>query len=149
MDAGPTFIELAQAVRETHTIGLQVVARLAGVADPEELEVMRARKQRLLEAANLLVEFAPHEPLIRSIVRVGGLAELPEYSPDLSALRVGATGLWRGEVLDVHPTECEVAFHVRRTSRGVRQTTQAWISRADLVGLQLITPSMWMPAPRR
>jgi hypothetical protein len=53
---------------------------------------MRARKARLLEAAELLVALAPHEPLIRAIVRTGGLAELPEYSADVAQVRVGANG---------------------------------------------------------
>lgn len=132
-----TFLELAEALRETHTIGLQTMARLVGIADAEELESMRARKARLHEAVELLTEQAPHEALIRSIVRVGGLAELPEYSCDLSKMRVGTTGLWRGEILDIMPAECESRF---TTQRGA---SRIWVSRANLVGIEVKTPSMW------
>lgn len=140
MDA--SFIELAQAARDTHTIGLQTLGRLVGIADDEYLAATRTREARLLEAAELLVAMAPHEALVRSIVRVGGLADLPEYSADLSSLAVDATGLWRGRVLDIMPLECEVRFNAKgRTLRG-------WVSRADLVGLERIKPSMWL-APTR
>lgn len=141
---GASFIELAQAVRETHTIGLQTIARLVGIADADELDVMRARKALLLETADLLVEQAPHEALIRSIVRVGGLAELPEYSANLSLRRVGAIGLWRGEILDMLPLESEVRF---KTVRGV---TRSWVSHSENVGIERVAPSMWLgPAPVR
>jgi hypothetical protein len=138
---GAPFIDLAHAVRETHTIGLQVLARLTGVAGDAELEDMRANAARLIEAAELLVELAPHEVLIRSITRVGGLADLPEYSPDISQVRVGVNALWLGEVRDVHPTECEVTFEA------LRKRTRIWVSRAKCVGIERVAPSMWLRAP--
>lgn len=137
---GSSFTELAQAVRETHTIGLQTMARLVGVAEPDDLEVMRARKARLYEVAELLTEQSPHEALIRSIMRAGGLAELPDYSANLSLLATGVTGLWRGEVLDVMPMDCEVMFPAQR------QRTRCWIGRANLIGIERKTPSMWLRA---
>jgi hypothetical protein len=90
------FIELAHAVRETHTIGLQVLARLTGIAGEAETRgVARPQGAPARGGRNLLVELAPHEPLIRAIVRTGGLAELPEYSADVAQVRVGARALAR------------------------------------------------------
>lgn len=137
MDA--SFIELAGACRETHTIGLQVLGRLVGVAEEDRLAAMRAREGLLLATADLLVEMAPHEALVRSFVRVGGLAELPAFSADVSQLAVETIGLWRGTVLDVMPLECEVRFDTRRAS------TRAWISRANLIGIERRKPSIWLP----
>jgi hypothetical protein len=61
-------------------------------------------------------------------------------------VRVGANALWLGEVLDVHPTECEVAFEA------LRKRTRIWVSRAKCIGIEKVTPSMWLrplaPEPR-
>jgi hypothetical protein len=142
MDA--SFIELAQAVRDTHTIGLQTLARLAGVMPDDELEEMRGRKARLLETAELLTLAAPHEVLVRSILRVGGFADFPEeYTADLRTLNVGSTGLFRGAVLDIMPVECQVEFQAQRIR------TKVWVSRGNLVGVARARRTMWTAPPAR
>lgn len=136
-----SFQDLAAAVRETRIIGLQTLARLTGngLADAEELDDMRARKDKLREAAELFDQLGPHEALIRSIVTIGGLADFPNYTVDLSALRAGATGLVRGKLLEDFGDQCQFEFSAPRAR------TSCWVSRSQLVGLERPVPSLWKP----
>jgi hypothetical protein len=136
---GSTFQELATAVRETRIIGLQTLARLThtGLADAEELADMRARKERLAEAAELLEQLCPHETLVRSIVKVGALVDFPDYSSDLTLVRVGAHALVRGIVREDLVDQCQVEFAAPRSRTG------AWVGRGTIVGVERMPPALW------
>jgi hypothetical protein len=140
------FIELAHAVRETHTIELQVLARLTGVAGEAELEEMRARKARLLEAADTAGgarAARAADPRDRAHRRARRAARVLGRCRQV---RVGARALYLGEVLDVMPTSMQVAFEA------LRKRARIWVSRAKCIGIEKVTPSMWLrplaPEPR-
>lgn len=136
MDA--TFLDLAHALRESAGIGMASIARLAEMAAPPDaiLRIIE-REKRIVVAADMLTDLHPQETLVRSLIDVGALVAFPAYSPNTSDVRAEDIVLMRGEVCEVYPGECQVAFTADRMA------TRFLIARRDLIGIERKPPSLW------
>lgn len=141
----PTFLQLDAALRETHEAGFATIAHMAAAgASAQSIERFAGRNRLVGAAADALRELVPVEPTIRALADCQ-LLDFPEFSAHIGELLPGAIVLVRARVREVLGREasCTIAFATGRHSSAFH------VDVADIVGVQRVAPSLWVPEPRR
>lgn len=123
------FLVMSAAVSR---IGAMQLAAVEGIGAQHRhlFDDIRRDAETAIEAAALLAELAPHEKLVRELIRIGALVDFPTYTANLAGLDVDRWALIRGIIREIYASECIV------TIGSARHTTTGPVPRSDIVGLE-------------
>jgi len=131
-----SLLELAASLREAAATGEVVLARLPAIG--VDISAMRRQQAHLAEAGQLLLDLAPHDRLVRSLVAVGALVDFPAFSSKVDHIAAGSIVLMRGMVAEPYPYPGEALVQVVLAAH--RLSNRVLIGRGDIVGIERREP---------